>query len=181
MMRALKRAGIQHKRPATEVPGDLPKVGLAEKTARSARRWMSAAPVPAMKHFAAFDVDAAPVSESLARSLHDGDFTGHTRDAAFVGATGSGKSHLAIAIGIEPTVSPRCAAADRVIASRMAKMSAPSLVCVNAGSGSNRRVTRPQPGPAEPAAIPSRRKSVNPAVAQHGDPPVGNGWRGADD
>lgn len=112
MMRALKlagmraaydeimRAGIQHKRAPTEILGDLLKAELAEKTARSVRYQMSAAQFPVMKYLAEFDFDSAPVNETLVRSLHDGDFMDQTRNAVFVGGTGSGKSHLAIAIGV---------------------------------------------------------------------------------
>jgi len=112
MMRALKlagmraaydetmRAGLQHKRTPTEILGDLLKAELAEKTARSVRYQMSAAQFPVMKHLAEFDFDAASVNEALVRSLHDGDFMDQTRNAVFVGGTGSGKSHLAVAIGV---------------------------------------------------------------------------------
>jgi len=108
------RAGLQHKRAPTEVLGDRLKAELAESetekrkarwtfrpsNARSVRHQMSAAQFPVMKHLAEFDFDAAPVNEALARSLHDGDFMDQTRNAVFVGGTGAGKSHLAIAIGV---------------------------------------------------------------------------------
>lgn len=112
MMRALKlagmraaydeimRAGIQHKRSPAEIFGDLLKAELAEKTARSIRYQMSAAQFPVMKHLAEFAFDPAPVNEGLVRSLHDGDFMDQTRNAVLVGGTGTGKSHLAIAIGV---------------------------------------------------------------------------------
>jgi DNA replication protein DnaC len=119
MMRALKlagmraaydetmRAGIQHKRAPAEILGDLLKAELAEKTARSVRYQMSAAQFPVMKHLAEFNFDAAPVNEALVRSLHDGDFMDQTRNAVFVGGTGTGKSHLAIAIGVNAVNSRR--------------------------------------------------------------------------
>ena len=93
------RAGVQHQRGAAEVLGDLLRAELAEKTARSIRYQMSAAQFPVMKHLAEFDFDATSVNEALVRSLHEGDFLDQTRNAVFVGGTGSGKSHLAIAIG----------------------------------------------------------------------------------
>ena len=110
MMRALKlagmraaydetmRAGIQHQRPPTEILGDLLKAELAEKTARSVRYQMSAAQFPVMKHLAEFDFDAAQVNEALVRSLHDGDFMDQTRNAVFVGGTGTGKSQVSRAV-----------------------------------------------------------------------------------
>jgi DNA replication protein DnaC len=112
MMRALRlagmraaydetmRAGIQHQRSPAEILGELLRAELAEKTARSVRYQMSAARFPVMKHLAEFDFDAAAVNEAMVRSLHAGDFMDQTRNAVFVGGTGSGKSHLAIAIGV---------------------------------------------------------------------------------
>lgn len=93
------RAAIQHQRTAAEVLGDLLTAELAEKTARSVRYQMSAARFPVTKTLAEFDFTAAAVNEVLVRSLHTGDFLDQTRNAVLVGGTGSGKTHLAIAIG----------------------------------------------------------------------------------
>jgi DNA replication protein DnaC len=93
------RAGLQHQRSPAEILGDLLNAELAEKTARSIRYQMSAARFPVMKSLAEFEFDAAPVNEALVRSLHAGDFLDQTRNVVFVGGTGTGKSHLAIAIG----------------------------------------------------------------------------------
>jgi len=60
---------------------------------------MSAARFPVMKTLAEFDFDAAHVNEALVRGLHQGDFLEAARNAVFVGGTGTGKTHLAIAIG----------------------------------------------------------------------------------
>jgi len=93
------RAGIQHQRSPADILGDLLNAELAEKTARSIRYQMSAARFPVMKSLAEFDFDAAPVNEALVRNIHDGDFMDQTRNAVLVGGTGTGKTHLAIAIG----------------------------------------------------------------------------------
>jgi DNA replication protein DnaC len=93
------RAGIQHQRSPADILGDLLNAELAEKTARSIRYQMSAARFPVMKSLAELDFDAAPVNEALVRNLHDGDFMDQTRNAVLVGGTGTGKTHLAIAIG----------------------------------------------------------------------------------
>ncbi len=93
------RAGLLHRRSAAEILGDLLKAELAEKTARSIRYQMSAARFPVMKTLAEFDFDAAAVNEALVRGLHQGDFLEAARNAVFVGGTGTGKTHLAIAIG----------------------------------------------------------------------------------
>jgi len=111
LMRELKLAGmraayddvmrdaVHHRRSAAEALGDLLRAELAEKTARSIRYQMSAARFPVMKSLAEFDFDAAPVNEALVRSIHEGGFLDQTRNGVFVGGTGTGKSHLAIAIG----------------------------------------------------------------------------------
>ena len=93
------RAGIQHQRSPAEILGDLLNAELAEKTARSIRYQMSAARFPVMKSLAEFDFDPSPANEALVRNLHDGDFMDQTRNAVLVGGTGTGKTHLAIAIG----------------------------------------------------------------------------------
>lgn len=93
------RAAIQHQRSVAEVLADLLKAELAEKTARSIRYQMSAAHFPVMKTLAEFDFTASPVNEVLVRSLHSGEFLDHARNAVLVGGTGSGKTHIAIAVG----------------------------------------------------------------------------------
>lgn len=93
------RAAIQHQRGPAEVLGDLLAAELAEKTARSVRYQMSAARFPVAKTLVEFEFAAAAVNEALVRSLHTGDVLDQTRNAVLVGGTGSGKTHLAIAIG----------------------------------------------------------------------------------
>jgi DNA replication protein DnaC len=93
------RSGLQHKRSAAEILGDLLKAEVTEKTARSIRYQMSAAKFPVMKTLVEFDFDHSPVNEDLVRHLHGGSFVEQPRNAIFVGGTGTGKSHLAIAIG----------------------------------------------------------------------------------
>jgi len=101
------RAGIQHQRSPAEILGDLLNAELAEKTARSIRYQMSAARFPVMKSLAEFGFDPSPANEALVRNLHDGDFMDQTRNAVLVGGTGTGKTHLAIAIGANAVNSRR--------------------------------------------------------------------------
>lgn len=93
------RSGIQHKRSAAEILGDLLKAEIIEKTARSIRYQMSAAKFPVMKTLEEFNFDASPLNEELVRGLHGGSFLDQTRNAVFVGGTGTGKTHLVTAIG----------------------------------------------------------------------------------
>lgn len=101
------RDGTRRRRSPAEILGDLLRAELAEKTARSIRYQMSAARFPVMKSLGEFDFDASPANEALVRELHEGAFMDQARNAVFVGGTGTGKSHLAIAIGAKAVNSRR--------------------------------------------------------------------------
>jgi len=113
IMRALKLLGMrqayddtlqaatQHKWRPQKLVGELLRAELAEKTARSIRYQMGAAKFPIMKTLEGFDFTASPVNEELIRTLHDGGFMDHARNAVLVGGTGTGKTHLVTAIGAQ--------------------------------------------------------------------------------
>jgi DNA replication protein DnaC len=52
-----------------------------------------------MKTLTEFDLAASPINATLVRDLHQGNFLTDSRNAVLIGGTGSGKTHLAIAIG----------------------------------------------------------------------------------
>jgi DNA replication protein DnaC len=101
------RTGLQHQRSPAEILGDLLKAEFAEKSARSIRYQMGVAHFPVMKTLAEFDFAVSPVNEALVRDLHGGDFLDQARNAVLVGGTGTGKSHIAIAIGANAVNSRR--------------------------------------------------------------------------
>ncbi|WP_343888727.1 ATP-binding protein, partial [Sphingomonas oligophenolica] len=111
MMGTLKLAGMRHaydevitdavKRQHTpgRVVGDLLKAEIDEKQARSIKYQMTIAKLPLAKDITGFDFAATPINEGLVRDLATGAFLASQRNAVLVGGTGTGKTHLAIAIG----------------------------------------------------------------------------------
>jgi len=87
-----RRHDIEH------VLGELLRAEIAEKQARSVRYQLGVAKLPLAKELADFDFDATPVNESLVRELATGAFLAQQRNVVLIGGTGTGKSHLAIAI-----------------------------------------------------------------------------------
>lgn len=61
---------------------------------------MEAAQFPLSATMGSFDFKASPVDERYARELAVGDFIGRKENVLIVGATGSGKTHLAVALGM---------------------------------------------------------------------------------
>lgn len=77
---------------------DLLEVELGERTARSIRYRLGVAKFPVDKDLDRFDFNASPVNEPQIRSLHQGRFLQTGNNIILIGGTGTGKSHLAIAI-----------------------------------------------------------------------------------
>ena len=90
---AIKR---QHEPP--KIVGDLLSAEIAEKQARSIKYQMTLAKLPLAKDIDDFDFTDTPVNQALLRELTSGTFVADQRNVVLVGGTGTGKSHLAIAI-----------------------------------------------------------------------------------
>jgi DNA replication protein DnaC len=91
--------GLKRKHPVQQIVADLLKAEIAEKKARSIKYQMTVAKLPLAKELADFTFAGTPINENLVRDLAEGSFLENQRNAVFVGGTGTGKSHLAIAIG----------------------------------------------------------------------------------
>lgn len=90
--------GLKRQRTLQQILGDLLTAERAEKQARSIRYQLGAAKLPLAKTLAEFDFTASPLNEGLVRDLHDGGFLETQRNAVFIGGTGTGKTHVCIAI-----------------------------------------------------------------------------------
>jgi len=91
--------GLKRKHPVQQIVADLLKAEIAEKKARSIKYQMTIAKLPLAKEIADFTFAGTPVNENLVRDLAAGSFLASQRNVVFVGGTGTGKTHLAIAIG----------------------------------------------------------------------------------
>jgi DNA replication protein DnaC len=90
--------GLKRQHPVQWIIGELLKAEIADKQARSIKYQMSVARLPLAKELADFDFTGTPVNEPLLRELAAGAFLASQRNAVLIGGTGTGKSHLAIAI-----------------------------------------------------------------------------------
>ena len=91
-------AGIKRQHEPPRIVGDLLKAEIAEKQARSIKYQMTIAKLPLAKDIDDFTFAGTPINEALVRALATGAFLAEQRNAVLIGGTGSGKSHLAIAI-----------------------------------------------------------------------------------
>jgi DNA replication protein DnaC len=89
---------IKRQYEPARIIGELLAAEIAEKQARSIKYQMTIAKLPLAKDLDGFTFAETPVNESLVRSLATGAFLAEQRNAVLVGGTGTGKSHLAMAI-----------------------------------------------------------------------------------
>ena len=91
-------AAVKRQHEPERVVGDLLAAEISEKQARSIKYQMTIAKLPLAKDIDDFVYDGSPINETLVRDLAGGNFLAHQRNCVLVGGTGTGKTHLAIAI-----------------------------------------------------------------------------------
>lgn len=80
---------------------------LAERKVRSINYQMGMAKFPTAKELIDFDFNESEINEDSIRALYEGHFIEKKRNIIFVGGTGTGKSHLAIAIASQSVKNTR--------------------------------------------------------------------------
>ena len=113
MLRGLKMYGmaqavsdlIEQGAPAFEaavpVLSQLLKAEVAEREVRSIAYQIKAARFPAYKDLAGYDFASSEINEALVRQLHRGEFMDGADNVVLIGGPGTGKTHIATALGVQ--------------------------------------------------------------------------------
>jgi DNA replication protein DnaC len=91
--------GIKQRSTPEKILLDLLLAELAERKAKSIKYQMGLAKFPVTKDLDRFDFGRSPVDEVHVRSVYEGRFIAEHGNIILVGGTGTGKTHLAVAMG----------------------------------------------------------------------------------
>jgi DNA replication protein DnaC len=91
-------AGLKARSTPEKIILELLKAEMAERHLRGIRYRMNQAKFPVAKDLDSFQFNDSAVDETQIRALYEGGFLTTHRNVIFVGGTGTGKTHLAIAI-----------------------------------------------------------------------------------
>lgn len=86
---------------AVPILSQLLKAETAEREVRSISYQIKAARFPAYKDLVGFDFASSEINEALVRQLHRGDFIEGAENVVLIGGPGTGKTHIATAIGVQ--------------------------------------------------------------------------------
>src|SRR5215204_3164531 len=86
---------------AVPILSQLLKAEVAEREVRSIAYQIKAARFPAYKDLAGFDFASSEVNEAMVRQLHRGEFIVGADNVVLIGGPGTGKTHIATAVGVQ--------------------------------------------------------------------------------
>jgi IstB-like ATP binding protein len=125
MLRTLKMHGMaqavgeltEQGSPAFEgalpILSQLLKAETADREVRSTAYQLKAARFPNYRDLSGFDFASSEVNEALVRQLHRCEFLEDAHNVVLVGGPGTGKTHLATAIGVQAIEHHRASASSR--------------------------------------------------------------------
>jgi DNA replication protein DnaC len=86
---------------AVPMLAQLLKAEVAEREVRSIAYHMKAARFPAYKDLSGFDFAASEINEATVRQLHRCEFMDGAQNVVLIGGPGTGKTHVATALGVQ--------------------------------------------------------------------------------
>ena len=89
---------VRRQHEPQRVVGDLLAAEINEKKARSVKYQITVAKLPVAREIEEFTFDGTPINETLVRDLARGEFLNQQRNVVLVGGTGTGKTHISVAI-----------------------------------------------------------------------------------
>lgn len=90
--------GLKRRSTPEKIILELLQAEAADREARSIRYRMSQARFPVIKDIDTFDFEALPTEEARVKTLCEGSFIANKTNVILVGGTGTGKTHISIAI-----------------------------------------------------------------------------------